>query len=125
VQDDTELYNFACEKRIVLVSPTTLLSTLTTVSSIWKQEKQTRNAMEIARIGGALYDKFHNFIKDMGIIGDRIRSAQQSHDDAINKLYTGSGNIIKRVEELRKLGAKTTKEIPQNLLERAEENDAE
>ena len=125
VQEDTDLYNFAWERRIVLVSPTTLLATLTTVSSIWKQERQTKNAMEIARVGGALYDKFHNFIKDLNIVGDRIRSAQQSHDDAVSKLYTGSGNIIKRVEELKKLGAKTTKEIPQNLLESAEENDAE
>ena len=124
VQADAELFNYAWDRKIVLVSPSTLLATLKTVSAIWKQEKQTKNALEIARIGGALYDKFNNFLKDMSNIGDKIKSAQLSHDEAMNKLSIGNGNILKRVEELKKLGAKATKDIPQDLLERAEENDA-
>jgi DNA recombination protein RmuC len=125
VQADAELFNYAWDRKIVLVSPSTLLATLKTVSAIWKQEKQTRNAMEIARVGGALYDKFFNFLRDMDIVSEKIRSAQKSHDEAMQKLKTGSGNIIKKVEELKKLGAKTTKELPQEHLEKAEESDAD
>src|SRR5205085_3201752 len=124
MQADTELFYYAWERKIVLVSPTTLLATLKTVSAIWKQEKQTKNALEIARVGGALYDKFYNFLKDMNNIGEKIKSAQQSHEEAMNKLSSGNGNLIKKVEELKKLGAKSSKDIPQDLLERAEENDA-
>ena len=125
IQADAELFNYAWDRKIVLVSPSTLLATLKTVSAIWKQEKQTRNALDIARVGGALYDKFYNFLKDMNSLGDKIKSAQLSHDDAMNKLTTGNGNIIKKVEELKKLGAKTTKDIPQDLLEKAEESDTD
>src|SRR5205085_11072197 len=75
VQSDTELFNYAWDRKIVLVSPSTLLATLKTVSAIWKQEKQTRNAMEIARVGGALYDKFFNFLRDMDNVSEKIRSA--------------------------------------------------
>lgn len=124
VQADTELFNYAWDKKIVLVSPSTLLATLKTVSAIWKHEKQTRNAIEIARVGGALYDKFYNFVKDLKNIGEKINAAQQSHQDAMNKLSDGSGNIIRKVEELKRLGAKSTKDIPTDLLEKAEENDA-
>jgi DNA recombination protein RmuC len=124
VQADGELFNYAWDKKIVLVSPTTLLATLKTISAIWKQEKQTRNAIEIAKVGGALYDKFSNFLKDLISIGDKIRAAQISHDDAMKKLSTGPGNLIRRVEEMKKLGAKTTRELPVNLLEEANENDA-
>ncbi len=125
IQADAELFNYAWDRKIVLVSPSTLLATLKTVSAIWKQEKQTKNALEIARVGGALYDKFFNFLKDMTSIGDKIKSAQQSHDDAMNKLTSGSGNILKKVEELKKLGAKTSKEISQTLLEQSEEQDVD
>ena len=124
VQADAELFNYAWDKKIVLVSPSTLLATLKTVSAIWKHEKQTRNAIEIARVGGALYDKFYNFVKDLKNIGEKINAAQQSHQDAMNKLSDGSGNIIRKVEELKRLGAKSTKDIPADLLEKAEENDA-
>jgi DNA recombination protein RmuC len=124
VQEDTELFNYAWERKIVLVSPSTLLATLKTIGAIWKQEKQTRNALEIAKVGGALYDKFSNFLKDMLTIGEKIRSAQTSHEEALKKLSSGPGNIIRRIEEMKKLGAKTSKDIPVNLLEEAEENDA-
>jgi DNA recombination protein RmuC len=125
VQADAELFNYAWDRKIVLVSPSTLLATLKTISAIWKQEKQTRNAMEIARVGGALYDKFANFLRDMENVGDKMKAAQKSHDEAMQKLATGSGNILKKVEELKRLGAKSTKDLPQNLLEKAEESDAD
>lgn len=125
IQSDSDLFNFAWERRIIIVSPTTLLATLRTISSIWKHEKQNRYAMEIAKVGGALYDKFFNFLKDMNSIGDKLKAAQQSHEDAMNKLSTGSGNIIRRVEEMKKLGAKATKELPQDIVEKAEESDVQ
>lgn len=123
VQADAELFNYAWERKIVLVSPTTLLATLKTVSAIWKQEKQTKNAIEIAKVGGALYDKFSNFLRDMTNIGEKIRAAQVSHDEACKKLSTGPGNIIRKIEELKRLGAKASKDIPVSLLEESEEDD--
>ncbi len=122
VQADNELFNFAWDRKIVIVSPSTLLATLRTISSIWKQERQTRNAMEIARQGGALYDKFKNFVDDLIEVGKKMDGAKTSYSEAMNKLSTGNGNIVKRIEELRKLGAKATKELPPSLVERAEEN---
>ncbi|MCC7233413.1 MAG: DNA recombination protein RmuC [Bacteroidia bacterium] len=121
LQADHELFSFAWERKIVIVSPTTLLASLQTIASIWKQEKQTRNALEIARQGGALYDKFKNFVDDLIDVGKKMDAAKSSYADAMNKLSTGSGNIIRRVEELKRLGAKTTKDIPQALVERADD----
>lgn len=122
VQADNELFNFAWDRKIVIVSPSTLLATLRTISSIWKQERQTRNAMEIARQGGALYDKFKNFVDDLLEVGKKMDGAKASYAEAMNKLSTGNGNIVKKIEDLRKLGAKATKELPPSLVERAEEN---
>lgn len=122
VQADNELFSFAWDRKIVIVSPSTLLATLRTISSIWKQEKQTRNALEIARQGGALYDKFKNFMDDMIDVGTKMGSARKSYEDAMLKLSTGTGNIVKRIEDLKKLGAKATKDLPVGLIERAEEN---
>jgi DNA recombination protein RmuC len=117
IQADVELFNFAWEKKIVMVSPTTLLATLRTISSIWKHEKQTQNAMEIATQGGALYDKFVGFLKDLEDLGLQIGRVSKTYDEARRKLNDGSGNIIKRVENLKKLGAKTTKSIPETFLD--------
>ncbi len=122
VQADNELFNFAWDRKIVIVSPSTLLATLRTISSIWKQERQTRNAMEIARQGGALYDKFKNFVDDLIEVGKKMDGAKSSYSEAMNKLTTGNGNLIKKIEDIRKLGAKATKELPPSLIERAEEN---
>lgn len=116
VQADHDLFNFAWEKKVVMVSPSTLLATLRTIASIWKQEQQTRNAIEIARQGGALYDKFVGFLADLNKVGLTINAAQKAHDDALKKLQTGSGNLINRVEALKKLGARTTKAIPAEVL---------
>lgn len=114
VQEDHELFSFAWDQKVVLVSPSTLLATLRTIASVWQQENQTRNAIEIARQGGALYDKFVGFVADLEKIGKNISATQNSYTDAMNKLQTGSGNLIGKVENLRKLGAKTTKELPGN-----------
>jgi DNA recombination protein RmuC len=102
---------------VVIVSPSTLLATLRTIASIWQQENQTRNALEIARQSGALYDKFVNFVGDLESIGKGIDSTRKNYEQAMNKLHTGSGNLIRRVEKIKKLGAKTTKELPKNLIE--------
>lgn len=105
-----------------MVSTSTLLATLTTVASIWKQEDQKRNVMEIARQAGALYDKFEGLVQDLIKVGKQINASQEGYKAAMNKLSEGKGNLITRVENLKKLGAKTKKALPPNLLERAEEN---
>ncbi|MDO9615346.1 MAG: DNA recombination protein RmuC [Bacteroidota bacterium] len=116
VQEDQELFTYAWDNKVVIVSPSTLLATLRTIASIWQQENQTRNAIEIARQGGALYDKFVSFISDMESIGKSLDSTRKTYDQAVNKLYVGSGNLVKRAENIRKLGAKTTKELPLEML---------
>jgi len=112
VQEDQELFSYAWDNKVVIVSPSTLLATLRTISSIWQQENQTRNALEIARQSGALYDKFVAFIDDMESIGKSMENTRKTYDQATNKLYQGSGNLVRRAENIRKLGAKTSKELP-------------
>ncbi len=116
VQEDQELFSLAWDQKVVLVSPSTLLATLRTISSIWQQENQTRNALEIARQSGALYDKFVGFIGDMETIGKNLATTQKTYESAVNKLHTGSGNLVRRAENIKKLGAKTTKNLPGKLL---------
>ena len=117
VQQDPSLHPFAWEKKIVLVCPSTLFATLRTIASVWKNEMQNRNVQEIARQGGALYDKFVGFIEDMTEIGDRLKQVDKAYDKAKNKLVDGTGSLISRTENLRKLGAKTTKQLPKELVE--------
>ncbi|ADQ80050.1 protein of unknown function DUF195 [Paludibacter propionicigenes WB4] len=113
VQGDGEIFAYAWERKIVIVSPTTLLATLRTISSIWKQENQTKNAQEIARLSGALYDKFIGFTEDMVKIKANIDRTSNSYDDAIKKMKDGSGNIIRTAEKIKELGAKTgNKSLP-------------
>jgi DNA recombination protein RmuC len=116
VQKDIELFEFAWNKKVVLVTPSTLLATLKTIASIWKQEQQTRNAIDIATKAGALYDKFVLFITDLKKIGDNIDRSKEAYNDAFSKLSTGSGNLVGRIENLRKLGAKANKQIDQKYL---------
>jgi len=111
LQNDGNIYNYAWDKKIVIVSPTTLLATLKTVSSVWKQERQTKNAIEIARQSGALYDKFVGFLSDLEKIDKGLKTSQEAYNGAINKLKTGTGNLIGRAEKIRTLGAKTSKKI--------------
>jgi len=119
VQHDPKLFQDAFDHNIVIVSPSTLLATLRTIASIWRQENQTKNAIEIARQSGALYDKFVGFVEDLINIGKRLDSTQESYKDAMKKLYEGTGNLVKRTEKLKELGAKATKSIPTNLIDRA------
>ena len=114
------IYLEALEKNIVLISSSTLLATLSTIASIWKQEDQKKNVLEIAKEGGLLYDKFEGFVSDLLNVGKTLKSSQASYEEAMNKLVVGRGNIIKKVENLKKLGAKTKKTLPSKLLDRAE-----
>jgi DNA recombination protein RmuC len=117
LQNDNSIYNYAWDRKIVIVSPTTLLATLKTVSSVWKQERQTKNALEIARQSGALYDKFVGFLSDLEKIDKGLKTSQDAYNGAINKLKVGSGNLIGRAEKIRSLGAKTSKQIDTKYLE--------
>ena len=123
LQSDLDLFNFAWEKNVVIVSPTTLLATLRTVSSIWKHEKQEMNAKEIARQTGDLYDKFVGFLEDMQELGNRLDTTKKTYDNSMNKLSTGKGNIIGRAQKIKELGAKSSKQIPRNLLGQTEEKE--
>ncbi len=111
LQSDNSIYNYAWDRKIIIVSPTTLLATLKTVASVWKQERQTKNALEIARQSGALYDKFVGFIEDLEKIQKGLSTSQDAYNGAVNKLKTGSGNLIGRAEKIKTLGAKTSKQI--------------
>ncbi|HAQ70216.1 MAG TPA: DNA recombination protein RmuC [Flavobacteriales bacterium] len=119
VQYDNTLFQDAFDKNVVIVSTSTLLATLRTIASIWKQEKQTQNAIEIARQGGALYDKFVGLTEDLLNLGKQMDTAKKSYEGAMNKISSGSGNLIKRAEDLRKLGLKTSKQIEQKIIDKA------
>jgi DNA recombination protein RmuC len=121
LKEDHSLYEKALDKNIVLVSTTTLMATLRTISYIWKQDLQNKNAIEIATQAGALYDKFTNFTDDLLKVGNNLKTTQNSYSDAMKKLYDGKGNLIRRTEILRELGAKTTKNIDKRLLDRSME----
>ncbi len=125
LQSDQSIYNYAWDRKIVLVSPTTLLATLRTISSVWKQENQTKNAIEIAKQSGALYDKFVGFLEDLNKIDKGLKSSQSAYDEAVKKLQFGSGNLVGRVEKLKVLGAKTTKNLPANFSEEEDNQDEE
>ncbi|WP_134089014.1 DNA recombination protein RmuC [Olivibacter sp. XZL3] len=114
---DSELFSDAWDKRVVIVSPSTLLATLRTIASIWKQERQTRNVLEIAREAGALYDKFVGFTEDMDKIDKQITILARTHEDARKKLETGKGSVISKVEKLKRLGAKASKQIDITLFD--------
>lgn len=117
VQQDAELFNYAWDKKVVVVSPSTLLATLRTIASIWKQERQNKNVLEIARLSGTLYDKFVGFITDMEGIGKNIRQSQDAYDKAMNKLHTGTGNLSATSEKIKNLGAKTNKQLDSKYLD--------
>lgn len=119
VQNDAELFNDAYDKNIVIVSPSTLIATLRTIASIWRQENQNRNALEIARQGGQLYDKFKAFTDDLIKIGENLNTTKKNYDLAMNKLSEGKDNLIRKTERIKELGAKATKTLDQRLLDRA------
>ena len=115
MSEDTELFEYALKSNIVLVSNNTLLATLRTVAFIWRQDTQNKNAMEIATQGGRLYDKFIGFTETMLGLGRKLDSAKDEYDTAVNQLSEGKGNLVSRVEKLKKLGIKTSKELPEKL----------
>ena len=117
IQKDSDLWNFAYNKGIVLISPTNLIAVLKMVSNFWNNEKQNRNVMEIARQSGALFDKFRGFINDMLDVEKKIDGAKDAHQNAMKKLSTGKDNLVSKVERIKKLGAKTEKELPEDLFE--------
>lgn len=122
VNEDNSIYNKAFEKNIVIVTPSTLLATLRTIDSMWNNEKQQQNAIEIARQAGALYDKFEGLILDLTGVGKKIDAAKSDYSAAMNKLVDGKGNLISSVEKLKKMGAKAKKALPEAILKRAEED---
>lgn len=121
LQSDPNLYYEAFDRNIVIVSPSTLLATLATIDSIWKQEYQSKNALEIAQRGGALYDKFVSFVESLDTIGTHIDRLSRSYDDAKGQLSTGRGNLVRQAEMLKELGAKATKKLPESFIDSVEE----
>jgi DNA recombination protein RmuC len=120
LQHDQDIFTDAFDKNIVLVTTSTLLATLRTVAGVWRQEDQKRNVLRIAEESGKLYDKFVGFVDDLKVIGKHLESSQQAYNGAMNKLTDGKGNLIRRVEILKELGAKTSKNIDEHLLQEAQ-----
>ena len=121
INKDNTIYNQAFEKNIVIVTPSTLLATLRTIDSMWNNEKQQRNALEIAKQAGSLYDKFEGLVKDLTGIGKKIDDTKKDYSAAMNKLVSGRGNLITSVEKFKKMGAKAKKSLPENIINRASE----
>ncbi|WP_437920603.1 DNA recombination protein RmuC [Sphingobacterium sp. LRF_L2] len=117
VREKPDLFSDAWDRRVVIVSPSTLLATLRTIASIWVQERQNRNVLEIAKEAGALYDKFVGFLQDMQQIDAYLQKATEKHQDAMKKLSSGAGNVIRKVENLKVLGAKANKQIDTRFLD--------
>jgi DNA recombination protein RmuC len=112
VREDKTLFEYAWERKIVMVSPSTMLATLRTIASVWKNENQTRNAVEIGKKAGEMLDKFIAFTEDMDGVGKAIEKAADAHSKAMNKLSTGKGNLVNRANHLKELGVKTSKNLP-------------
>lgn len=119
LNEDTQLYNKAFERNIVIVTPSTLLATLRTIDSMWTNQKQQENAYEIAKQAGALYDKFDGFVTDLVKIGKKMDEAKTEYEGAMNKLVDGKGNLITSVQKLKIMGAKAKKSLPDAILNRA------
>lgn len=114
IKAEQNLFSFAWNKKIIIVSPTTLLATLRTIASVWKHEKQTKNAIEIAKQAGQLYDKFAGLLEDLSKIERNLETLRKSYDDAKTKL-DGRGGLISKMEKIKTLGAKATKSIPETF----------
>jgi DNA recombination protein RmuC len=125
LQHDNQLYEKALDKNIVLVSTSTLLATLRTISYIWKQDSQTKNAIEIARQAGAMYDKFSAFTDDLIKVGSNLKTTQSNYEEAMKKLSEGKGNLVNRAENLKKLGAKSTKNLDSRMISRSNDKNTD
>lgn len=125
LQREPGLYNLAYERNVVLVSPTLLLATLRTVANVWTQERRIQNIEDILSAAGGLYDKFHGYLESIVEVGKKLESAQEAYNTAMNRLSTGRGNLIKRASDLKKMGVPSNKEIPQELTDRANDDDSD
>lgn len=123
IHHDPDLWSYAYERRILIIGPTNLIAALKMVDSMWQQEFQSRNVQEIAHQSGALYDKFAGLLDDLVELGKKMTQAQKHYENSMNKLSTGKGSLISRVEKIRKLGAKTSKTLPESLRPDSEEQD--
>ncbi len=121
IQSEKNLYEEALEKRIVFVSPTLLIPSLQLIKNVWKQEYQNRHVLDIANKAGDLYDKFVGFTEDLITLGRHLDSSKKMYEESMKKLSLGSGNLVRRTEELKKLGAKANKSIDAKLLGRSED----
>ncbi|MBN2347633.1 MAG: DNA recombination protein RmuC [Bacteroidales bacterium] len=119
IQNETNLWAYAYERRILLISATNLIAALKMIESMWRQEYQNNNARLIAQKSGDLYDKFVGLVEDLIDVGNRLKMTQKSYEDAMNKLSSGKGNLIKRAEDLKDLGLKTKKDLPKTIIEKA------
>lgn len=119
VQEEVTLFNEAYERNIVIVSPFNLIATLRTIANLWRQEYQNQNALEIATQGGALYDKFVGFIEDLKNIGRQLDLTQKNYLEATKKLYDGKGSLVSRAQKMKTLGARTSKVLDQQLIDKA------
>jgi DNA recombination protein RmuC len=116
LKNDPDLWNYAYQKRILLISPTNLIAALKLIVDLWKRENQNQNAMAIAERGAALYEKLVGFVENLSAIGSHLDKSQKSYDAAMNQLSEGRGNLIGQAEKLRALGVKTKKTLPSSLL---------
>jgi DNA recombination protein RmuC len=121
IQHDPGLFTDAYDRNIVIVSPATLIATLRTIANIWRNEYQNRNALEIARQGGDLYDKFVGFIEDLKGVGKQIDGTQKTYSEAMKKLVEGKGNLVSRAQRIKELGLKTSKNMDSRLIERSKQ----
>jgi DNA recombination protein RmuC len=120
VEQDHKLFTDAFEKRIVIVSPTTLMMTLRIIHNVWRFEKQNRNAQEIARRAGGLYDKLRGLVEDMEKLGQQLKTVEKTYDSALGKIASGKGNLVRQVEQFRELGAHVKKPLPKSIVDAAD-----
>jgi DNA recombination protein RmuC len=119
MQGDPDLWNFAYDKRILLLSPTNLITSLKLIVDLWKREYQNQNALEIAERGAKLYDKFVGFVENLNKVGKKIEEASEAYQNAKGQLSSGGGNLVQQATELKNLGLKTKKELPKEILNTA------
>ncbi len=115
MEEDMSLYQYAIKKNVIMIGPSSLLASLRTVSFIWQQENQTKNAMEIATESGKMLDKFISFYEDFEKVGKQMQTAQKTYEDAENKLKTGRGNLIDKANKIKEMGARSSKQLPKSI----------
>ncbi|MDA7742549.1 DNA recombination protein RmuC, partial [Francisellaceae bacterium] len=122
-QNDSKIFQSAFEKKIIIVTPTTLLATLGTIKNMWKFQRQNVNAQKIAQDAGKLLDKFRGFVEDLERLGAQISTVQKSYDATMNKLVSGKGNLVASATKIQNLGVQMKKPLPKNIIEQSEDLD--